>query len=109
MCPVRSGRFAGAFGSSRRRRRGQVGLCGRVARPAGPVSYGQGRRVVEAELPRRQARRHRHRDRGHFEYNSLLPTDVKADVNATLSDGVLTVTVPKAQAAKPRHIEIAEP
>ena len=49
------------------------------------------------------------RHTGHFEYNSLLPTDVKADVNATLSDGVLTVTVPKAQAAKPRHIEIAEP
>ncbi|MER5910409.1 Hsp20 family protein [Streptomyces sp. NPDC001982] len=38
-----------------------------------------------------------------------LPTEIKADeVNATLSDGVLTVTVPKAQAAKPRHVEIAE-
>ncbi|MER6122112.1 Hsp20/alpha crystallin family protein [Streptomyces sp. NPDC001795] len=44
---------------------------------------------------------------GHFEYDALLPTDVKTDdVNATLSDGVLTVTVPKAQAAKPRHIAI---
>ncbi|ALO92384.1 Heat shock protein Hsp20 [Streptomyces hygroscopicus subsp. limoneus] len=49
------------------------------------------------------------RHTGHFEYDALLPTDVKADeVNATLSDGVLTVTVPKAQAAKARHIEIAE-
>lgn len=45
---------------------------------------------------------------GHFEYHAVLPTDVKADkVNATLSDGVLKVTVPKAQAAKPRHIEIS--
>jgi HSP20 family protein len=44
---------------------------------------------------------------GHFEYRALLPTDVKAEeVNANLSDGVLTLTVPKAQAAKPRHIEI---
>lgn len=44
---------------------------------------------------------------GHFEYQALLPAAVKADeVNATLSEGVLTVTVPKAQAAKPRHIEI---
>jgi HSP20 family protein len=44
---------------------------------------------------------------GHFEYQAILPTDVKADeVSATLSDGVLTVTAPKAEAAKPRHIEI---
>ncbi|MFI1165470.1 Hsp20/alpha crystallin family protein [Streptomyces sp. NPDC020801] len=44
---------------------------------------------------------------GHFEYHALLPADLKAEkVNATLSEGVLTVTVPKAQAAKPRHIEI---
>jgi HSP20 family protein len=28
-------------------------------------------------------------------------------VNATLRDGVLTVTVPKAEAAKPRRIEIS--
>lgn len=46
---------------------------------------------------------------GRFEYETLLPSDVKADeVSATLHDGVLTVTVPKAQAAKPRHIEITE-
>lgn len=36
-----------------------------------------------------------------------LPTDVKAEeIKATLADGILTVTVPKARAAKPRHIEI---
>ncbi|MEU2737929.1 Hsp20 family protein [Streptomyces sp. NPDC007095] len=33
--------------------------------------------------------------------------DVKAEeIKATLADGILTVTVPTAQAAKPRHIEI---
>ncbi|MFF8996146.1 Hsp20/alpha crystallin family protein [Streptomyces sp. NPDC014983] len=46
---------------------------------------------------------------GRFEYRALLPADVKADeITATLADGVLTVTVPKAQAAKPHHIEITQ-
>lgn len=46
---------------------------------------------------------------GRFEYRALLPVDVKADeIRAKLVDGVLTVTVPKAQAAKPRHVEITE-
>lgn len=46
---------------------------------------------------------------GHFEYRALLPADVKTDeVTATLADGVLTVTVPKAQAAKPQHIEVTQ-
>ncbi|WP_405682233.1 Hsp20/alpha crystallin family protein [Streptomyces sp. NBC_00057] len=46
---------------------------------------------------------------GHFEYRALLPAEVKAEENtATLADGVLNVTVPKAEAAKPRHIEITE-
>ncbi|MGW0738215.1 Hsp20/alpha crystallin family protein [Streptomyces sp. NPDC002851] len=46
---------------------------------------------------------------GCFEYRAALPADVKADeVSATLHDGVLTVTVPKAQATRPRHIKITE-
>ncbi|MGW0771863.1 Hsp20/alpha crystallin family protein [Streptomyces sp. NPDC002676] len=46
---------------------------------------------------------------GRFEYQTLLPADVRAEeVSATLHEGVLTVTVPKAQATKPRHIEITE-
>jgi HSP20 family protein len=53
-------------------------------------------------------RRHRSSRRtGGFEYRTYLPGDVKADaVSAQLTDGVLTVTVPKSEAAKPRRIEI---
>jgi HSP20 family protein len=44
---------------------------------------------------------------GRFEYRALLPTDVKPEqVSAALENGVLAVSVPKAQALKPRHIEI---
>ncbi|MFG2859228.1 Hsp20/alpha crystallin family protein [Streptomyces sioyaensis] len=44
---------------------------------------------------------------GSFDYRALLPADVKAEkVTASLADGVLTVTVPKTQATKPRHVEI---
>ncbi len=39
---------------------------------------------------------------------TYLPGDIKPDqVSATLSDGVLTVTVPKSEAARPRRIEIS--
>jgi len=53
-------------------------------------------------------RRHRSSRRtGRFEYRTYLPGDIKADeVSATLNDGVLHVTVPKSEAAKPRHIEV---
>lgn len=44
---------------------------------------------------------------GRFEYRALLPAEVKSEeVSASLTDGILTVTIPKAQAAKPRHIEV---
>lgn len=44
---------------------------------------------------------------GRFEYRALLPGEIKPeDITADLSQGVLTVTVPKAQAARPRRIEV---
>ncbi|HWN61767.1 MAG TPA: Hsp20/alpha crystallin family protein [Streptosporangiaceae bacterium] len=56
----------------------------------------------------RGGRRHRGTRRaGRFEFRTYLPGEVNADaVTARLSDGVLTVTVPKSEAAKPRKIEI---
>ncbi len=45
---------------------------------------------------------------GKFEFRTSLPGDIDPDqVSAQLSDGVLTVTVPKSQAAKPRRIEVS--
>ena len=53
-------------------------------------------------------RRHRSTRRtGRFEFRTYLPGEVNADaVTAQLSDGILTVTVPKSEGAKPRKIEI---
>ena len=51
---------------------------------------------------RRQGRR-----TGEFEYMIDLPSDIDSDqVQAAYSNGVLTVTVPKATDAQPRRIEI---
>jgi len=66
--------------------------------------------VITGEIPEseQKGRRHRRSRRtGRFEFHTYLPGDVNADgVNAQLSDGVLTVTIPKSEAAKPRQIEI---
>ena len=44
---------------------------------------------------------------GRFERSVTLPTPVDATrVSATYENGILTVTLPKAEAAKPRQIEI---
>lgn len=49
----------------------------------------------------------REREAGRFSRAIALPGDVDADqVKAKLVDGVLTVTVPKAQKAKPRQISV---
>ncbi|WP_342778406.1 Hsp20/alpha crystallin family protein [Streptomyces botrytidirepellens] len=46
---------------------------------------------------------------GRFEYRMLLPAEVNTEaVTAGMADGVLTITVPKAEAVKPRHVEITE-
>jgi HSP20 family protein len=68
--------------------------------------------VISGEIPEPQQdeneRRHRSsRPTGRFEYRTLLPGDVNPDgVRAELHAGVLTVTIPKSEAAKPRKIEI---
>jgi HSP20 family protein len=49
----------------------------------------------------------RGRRSGRFEYRVLLPGQADADkVTAALRDGVLTVTVPKAEADKPHRIQV---
>jgi HSP20 family protein len=71
--------------------------------------------VVSGEIPEQEQdgqnggrRRHRSTRRtGRFEFRAWLPGDVNADaVQGALTDGVLTLTVPKSEAAKPRKIEI---
>jgi HSP20 family protein len=68
--------------------------------------------VVKAEVTQREREgvvRRSTRRAGSFEYRATLPTDVKTDkVSAHLADGVLTVTVPKSQPVKPRHIEVTD-
>jgi HSP20 family protein len=60
--------------------------------------------IKESENGRR---RRSSRRTGRFEYRTYLPGDVEADqVSAQLADGVLTVTVPKSEATKPRRIEV---
>ena len=76
--------------------------------------------VVSGEIPepdqdgqdggQNGGRRRRHRSTRHtgrFEFRAWLPGDVNADaVQGELTDGVLTLTIPKSEAAKPRKIEI---
>lgn len=51
--------------------------------------------------------RHRTRRIGRFAYRTTLPGDIDTDhVSADLADGVLTVRVPKTEAARPRRITV---
>jgi len=51
--------------------------------------------------------RHRTRRVGQFAYRTLLPGDIDTErISADLADGVLTVRVPKTEAAKPRRITV---
>ncbi|MFE0376749.1 Hsp20/alpha crystallin family protein [Streptomyces inhibens] len=64
---------------------------------------------ISGELKEREREgvlRRRGRPTGRFEYRAMLPTMKADDVHASLSEGVLTVTIPKAQGTKSRHIEI---
>jgi HSP20 family protein len=62
----------------------------------------------QIEEQKRERRHRKMRRTGQFELRTMLPGEVDADrVEAHLADGVLTITVPKEQAAKPRHIEVS--
>jgi len=51
--------------------------------------------------------RHRTRRVGRFAYRTTLPGDIDADrISADLAGGVLTVRVPKTEAARPRRITV---
>lgn len=54
-----------------------------------------------------ESARARVRRRGRFAYRTAIPADVDADrIEASMADGVLTVTVPKSAKATHRTIEI---
>lgn len=51
----------------------------------------------------------RERGTGEFSRTVTLPVDIKAEaVDATLKDGVLTLSLPKADEARPRKITVKE-
>ncbi|MFF3734501.1 Hsp20/alpha crystallin family protein [Streptomyces sp. NPDC002476] len=76
----------------------------RHARRRGLCITGEYKQCEREGILRRSTRR-----TGRFEYWALLPADVKAEeITAELVDGVLTITAPKGQAARPHHIEITQ-
>jgi HSP20 family protein len=63
--------------------------------------------ITEPQEEEGRRRRRRARRTGRFEFRATLPGDINPEgVNATLSDGILTLTVPKSEAASPRHVEV---
>jgi HSP20 family protein len=64
----------------------------------------------ERKLPEENenARFHRReRDSGRFSRAVSLPGKIDSDkISATMADGMLTITIPKAESARPRQIEI---
>jgi HSP20 family protein len=65
-----------------------------------------GERKSEEKVEGKEARRSE-RFYGQFRRGITLSSEVKADqVTATYKDGVLTVTLPKVEAAKPKQIEV---
>lgn len=68
--------------------------------------------VVTGEIKEKERKgilRRSTRRTGAFEYRLRLPGEVDTEkIDARMSDGVLTITVPKAEVAKARHVEISE-
>ncbi|MBT2493237.1 Hsp20/alpha crystallin family protein [Streptomyces sp. ISL-96] len=64
--------------------------------------HGEVKEKERTGVVRRQTRRV-----GQFDYRMSLPADADAErISAELTNGVLTVHVPRAEKAKPRRIEI---
>ncbi len=73
---------------------GVLSLSGEKKEEFEEVSAESGRYVVERRY-------------GRFQRNFSLPRGIDADkVEAEFSDGILTITLPKVAAAKPRQIKI---
>jgi hypothetical protein len=63
---------------------------------------GEPMRELDAGILRRRTRRV-----GRFEYRVTLPGPIDSDsINASLDDGILRVTVPKPEQARPRRVKI---
>lgn len=75
------------------------------------VEFGGGELAVSGEIKERERvglLRTRTRSMGRFDYRVSLPAEVREDrISASLSDGVLTVQLPKTEAARPRRIPIS--
>jgi len=65
-----------------------------------------GKREIKQESERTSYHR-RERAEGSFNRTLVLPTEVDSErVEAGYTDGILTITLPKAEAAKPRQITV---
>jgi HSP20 family protein len=68
--------------------------------------------VITGEIKERERSgilRRRTRRVGQFEFRVTLPSDADPEaVDASLSDGVLTVRVPKPQESRPRRVEVQQ-
>jgi HSP20 family protein len=97
--------------------RGQDGLIVRAelpgVEPADVNISTEGRRLIisgERKLPEPPAGSYHRRERqyGKFSRTVTLPDDIDGSrTTASLRNGVLTLTIPQHEAAKPRRIEIA--
>ncbi len=66
----------------------------------------RGEKKAESEVKEKNYHR-TERSYGSFQRSFTLPTTVKNDrIDAVYKDGILTVTLPKAEEAKPRQIEV---
>ncbi len=66
----------------------------------------EGERALDAEIPREQYRR-LERHHGPFRRSFTLPATVDAGrAQAAFQDGVLTITLPQREEAKPRQIQV---